>query len=295
MTQNKKTKLMILGSLGSLGTTLFLLVLKTVAFMSTGSVSILSSLFDSIQDLMSSFINMIAVYQAIQPADKMHRFGHGKAQGIGGLLQAFIIAVSAVLLAIESIMHLIHPVPVQQVNFGILIIFISIILTACLVLFQNHVIRQTGSVSIKADRLHYAGDTAMNLGVMISLLATKFLGWLWIDGAFGVLVALYLLYTVWHIMKETCALLMDKELASQIRKDIEDIALSESKVLAVSDLRTREGGNKQFVQFNVQFDKKESLQHAHATLDKIEAKIKQKYPEMDVMIHAEPIQRKVKK
>lgn len=295
MTKDKKTDLMIWGSVGSLGTTVVLLVLKTIAFMFTGSVAILSSLFDSVQDFMTSLINMVSVYQAVRPADKNHRFGHGKAQGIGGLLQSFIIAASALLLLIESVSHIFKHEPVQQIGFGIIVILISIVLSSLLVWFQNYIIRQTRSVSIKADRAHYAGDAMMNAGVLLSLFATKFLGWAWIDGAFGVLVAIYLFHTVWQIMKEACALLMDGELDSQIRQDIKKIVLNTHKVLGVSDLRTREGGNKTFAQFNVQFDGRLSLNSAHSVLDKLEEKIKRKYPDMEVIIHAEPVQKGSKK
>ena len=291
MKKDKKTGLMIWGSIGSLATTVLLLVLKIVAFIGTGSVAILSSLFDSVQDFMTSLINMVAVYQAVRPADQGHRFGHGKAQGIGGLLQAFIIAVSAGLLMMESVRHIFKSEPVEHIGLGVIVIIVSIILSSALVLFQNHVIRQTGSVSIKADRAHYAGDAVMNFGVLLSLLATKFLGWLWIDGFFGVLVSLYLLHTVWQIMKEACSMLMDGELAPHIRQDIEKMVMTVQKVKAISDLRTREGGNKQFVQFNVQFDGRESLHAAHEVLDKIEAKINKKYPDMDVIIHAEPYEK----
>lgn len=288
MKKDKKVKMMIWGSIGSLWTTVLLLVLKMVAYIGTGSVAILSSLFDSVQDFMTSLINMVAVYQAVRPADKGHRFGHGKAQGIGGLLQAFIIAVSAVLLMMESVRHIFKHEPVQQVGLGVTVIMISMILSSCLVIFQNYIIRHTGSVSIKADRAHYAGDAIMNFGVLLSLLMTKFLNIDWIDGAFGVCVSIYLLHTVWQIMKEACALLMDSELPVQVRQDIKAMVLSVAKVRAISDLRTREGGNKQFVQFNVQFDGKESLNSAHQILDKIETKINRKYPEMDIIIHAEP-------
>ena len=295
MEKDKKNRMMIWGSIGSLVTTLVLLAMKAGAFISTGSIAILSSLFDSVQDFMTSLINMAAVCQAVRPADKGHRFGHGKAQGIGGLLQAFIIAVSAVLLMMESVKHIFKSEPVQQISVGIVVIVISIILSSGLVLFQNHVIRQTGSVSIKADRAHYAGDAMMNLGVLLSLLATKYVGWSWIDGAFGVLVALYLFHTVWQIMKEACALLMDSELDSLIRQNIEQIVLNTSRVKGISDLRTREGGNQKFAQFNVQFDGEESLHAAHKVLDKLEEKIKKKYADMEVIIHAEPFQQEDKK
>ena len=243
MNEKKRNRLMILAGLGSLITTCFLLIIKAIAFVGTGSVAILSGLFDSVQDFMTSMINMVAVHQAVQPADKAHRFGHGKAQGIGGLLQAFIISVSAVLLFVESILHLLRSESVQRIGLGIWVTLIAIALTGILVVFQNYVIRETKALSIKADRAHYAGDTLMNIGILISLLMSHYLSWTWVDGVFGIVVAFYLLYTVWGIMQEACAMLMDKELSVEIRDEIRELALSVPLVKNVSSLRTREGGN----------------------------------------------------
>ena len=292
MNEQKRNKLMMLASGASIATAVILFVLKAGTFFLTGSIAILSSLFDSIQDFISSLINMIATHQSIQPADKMHRFGHGKAQGIGSLLQTFIIALSAVFLFIESVLHLLHHNEIKHVNMGIYVILISILLTFVLVGFQNFVIRQTSSLSIKADQAHYRGDILMNVGVLISLLASYYFGWYWLDGAFGILVALYLLYTIWKIMKEACAMLMDKELSETIRKDIHSLVLKTPRVKNISELRTREGGNKQFVQFNVQFDGNVSLKFAHTKLDLIEQTLHDKYPNMEVIIHAEPYEDK---
>lgn len=295
MNEQQKNKLMLLASGASIATTTALLILKTGAFFLTGSIAILSSLFDSVQDFMTSFVNMVAVHQAIQPADNTHRFGHGKAQGIGSLLQAFIIAVSAVLLLIESITHLLHRQSIEHIGLGVTVILISVILTFLLVTFQNFVIRKTDALSIKADKAHYGGDILMNLGVLISLLISKYLGWQWIDGAFGILVALYLFHAIWKIMQEACAMLMDKELPENIRKNVSSLVLKVPLVKNISALRTREGGNKQFVQFNVQFDGKVSLKTVHDQLDLIEQILHENYPNMEVIIHAEPYEIKQKK
>ena len=294
MDEQQKNRLMMFAGVGSVTTTVALIILKIGAFIGTGSVAILSSLFDSVQDFMTSLINMIAVHQAIQPADKAHRFGHGKAQGIGCLLQAFIIAISSVMLLIESVMHLWRSEPVDHIGLGVWVILIAIVLTFILVSFQKYVVRETGSLSIKADRAHYAGDVFMNVGVLCSLFAAGFLGWLWVDGLFGIVVSGYLFYTVWQVMQEACAMLMDRELPPEVRKKVREIVLSVPSVKDVFDIRTREGGNKQFVQFTVQFDGRVSLKKAHADLDLIEHLLHNHYPDMEVIIHAEPYKKKKK-
>ena len=292
MEEQTKNRLMLLAGGNSVATTILLLILKTGAFIGTGSMAILSSLLDSVQDFMTSLINMVAVHQAIQPADKAHRFGHGKAQGIGCLLQAFIISVSSVLLLIQSILHLIHAQNIDRIGLGVGIVLISIILTLLLVSFQTYVVRETSALSIKADRAHYTGDILMNIGVLCSLLAANYLNWLWVDGLFGIIVSVYLFHSVWNVMREACAMLMDRELPQDVRENVKKLALSVPSVKAVFGLRTREAGNKQFVQFTVQFDGRISLKRVHMDLDLIERILLMQYPNMDVIIHAEPYKKK---
>ncbi len=295
MSEKKKNRLMMMASAGSVTTALVLIVLKVLAFLGTGSMAILSGLFDSVQDLMTSVVNVVAVHQAVQPADKSHRFGHGKAQGIGGLMQALIIGVAAFMLMAESISHLMKAQPVKRVELGIVVALISLGLTVILVIFQNYVIKKTDSLSIKADRAHYTGDILMNVGVLISLVLSAWLKLVWIDGVFGIMVALYLFWAIKGVMKEACSMLMDKELPDAVREEVKKLALSVPLVKNVSCLRTREGGNKRFVQFYAQFDGALSLHTAHEELDEIERVIHAKYPEMEVIIHAEPYDETKKK
>jgi len=287
MMKQTQNNLMMMASMASVLTASVLIILKGIGFVATGSVAILSSLFDSMQDLMTSLINMIAVRQAIQPADELHRFGHGKAQGIGSLLQGFIISISAIVLLVESVIHLMNIHPVEKTGFGLLIVTIGIILTIGLVCLQNYVVQKTNALSIKTDEAHYTGDILMNIGVVLSLLASYYLRWYWVDALFGVGVAVYLLIVVWNIMQEACAMLMDKELPVATREDIKNLALSVPFVKNVSSLKTRMGGQL-FIQFNAQFDGHLTLEKAHASLDKIEHAIQQHYPSAEVIIHAEP-------
>ncbi len=288
MKRIKKNRLMICSAVASMLTAISLMALKTVGFLGTGSVAVLSSLLDSVQDFLTASINMVAVHQAIQPADKAHRFGHGKAQGIGSLIQSVIIGLSAIWLLKESLGHLINHTAVHNAQLGVWVVLISGGITVGLVGFQNYVVKHTGALSIKADRAHYMGDVLMNLGVLVSLWLSTAFGIVWVDGVFGILVALYLLYSIWHIMVEACAMLMDKELPQKIRQDIRALAMNVALVKNVSSLKSREGGNNRFVQFNVQFDGDISLKTAHEQLDEIEKNILQKYPDMQVIIHAEP-------
>src|SRR6266478_6750445 len=146
-----------------------LIAVKFVAWLETGSVALLSSLVDSLLDIAASLVNLIAVRHAMTPADREHRFGHGKAEPLAVLGQSAFITGSAMLLFAEAVRRLIWPVPLENAPAGVAVMIFSIAATIGLVLYQRHVVRHTGSIAVTADELHYRSDLVLNMGVIIAL------------------------------------------------------------------------------------------------------------------------------
>lgn len=261
---------------------------KAVAYFATGSVSLLSTLVDSLLDLMASLINLIAIRHAITPADREHRFGHGKAEPLAGLGQSAFIAGSAVFLLIEAGKRLMQPAAVEREMIGIAVMVLSMAATLGLVLFQRWVIRQTNSVAIGADSLHYKGDLLVNAGVIASLLITKHFGWPLVDPAFAAAVAVYILISAWSIFHSSFNLLMDRELPEEDRKRIRQIAKSNPSVIDIHDLRTRSSGTQQFIQFHLEVDGNLTLIDAHTIADSVMRAVEQAFPDAEVLIHEDP-------
>ena len=281
-------RLMKQAGYASVSVAVFLVFLKSVTFLITGSVAILSSLFDSVQDMMTSVVNVIAIKQAVNPADEKHRFGHGKAQAIGSLVQAFIITGAALFLLLESVERFCQPQPLSQMGIGLIIMVIAIIVTIILVRFQTYVIRRTQSLSIKADKAHYTGDILMNIGVMVAMTLAYLTGWTRWDSLFGCGVAVYLFFVVYQIIRESFDMLMDTELPEDFRKQIRAIVYSFPPVKNMRDLRTRQSGSNAFIQFCIILDDSITLRQAHDITDKIEDRIKERFPDTEIIIHPEP-------
>jgi len=131
-----------------------LIVAKLAAWAITDSVAMLSALIDSLLDAAASLINLFAVRHALQPADREHRFGHGKAEALAGLGQAAFITGSAVFLVIEAAQRMARPVAVENSEVGIAVSIYAILATIALVSYQSYVVRKTKSVAIAADSLH---------------------------------------------------------------------------------------------------------------------------------------------
>ncbi|WP_220719249.1 cation diffusion facilitator family transporter [Agarivorans litoreus] len=264
-----------------------LLVIKSAAFLYTGAVSILASLIDSLMDIAMSLVNLLAVRYALQPPDKEHSFGHGKAEHLAGLAQAAFIAGSALMLMFGGVSELLHPKAIEHSTVGITVMIVSTVITFALVMFQRYVIAKTNNAVIKADSMHYAMDIYMNIAVLVALLLS-FYGWFWADGLFAVLIALYICYGAFGIGKESVQNLLDRQLPEAFQKQVIDSALAVDGVLGAHDIRTRQSGQTKFIQLHLELDDKLSLYDAHKIADEVEDAMMAEWPEADVLIHQDP-------
>ena len=279
---------MRLATRASVAVALTLIAVKTAAWTLTDSISILSSLIDSLMDVLASAINLLAVHQALQPPDREHRFGHGKAEPLAGLGQSAFIAGSAALLTIEAARRLFHPQPVVAVEMGIGVMLFSIVLTVALVAFQRYVVRRTGSTAVGADALHYESDILINGSVIISLGLSHWMGWQLADPIFAIAIAAYLVRGAWLIAHRSLDVLMDREFPDDERARIRGIALRHPEVTGMHDLRTRRAGIQQFIQLHLEMDGEKRLREAHEIADQVEAQIREAYPDAEVIIHQDP-------
>lgn len=282
-------KLMRSATYAAVAVAFTLIAIKLFAYYSTNSVAMLSTLVDSMLDLMASFINLVAVRHALVPADSDHRFGHGKAEALAGLFQSAIITGSSVFLLFQAGERLLNPKPVHGSDIGIIVMVISILLTLGLVGYQRYVIRKTNSVAISADSLHYLGDLLINGGVILALILDTVFEWRFADGLFGILIALILLYSAVAIIRSSFADLMDEELGDEERENIKTIVLQQSGVFGIHDLRTRRSGQQVFLQMHIDMDGSISLQDAHTISDAVEARLMAEYPEAEAIVHQDPI------
>ena len=284
----ENASLMRRATYASTGIAVLLIVMKTAAWLLTDSVSVMSSLLDSLLDVAASVVNLLAVRHALTPADREHRFGHGKAEPLAGLAQAAFVAGSALLLSLEAIHRFSSPQPISHGEIGIAVMVLSIVLTAGLVLYQRYVVRVTGSVAVGADSLHYRGDVLLNGSVIVSIILSTSLGWVVVDPLSGLLIAAYILYSAWMIVRASLDRLMDRELPDSERARIREIALRHPHVTAVHDLRTRSSGLDVFIQIHLEMDGAMTLQRSHQIADDVERDILTAFPQAEVMIHQDP-------
>ncbi len=282
-------RLMHLATIAAVGTATLLIAVKLVAWLSTGSLALLASLVDSSLDAAASLVNMMAVRHALQPADHEHRFGHGKAESVAGLAQAAFIAGSAVFLALEAAQRVVNPVAVTREAVGIGVMLFSMAATALLVAFQRYVVRQTQSLAIGADSAHYTGDILVNASVIVAFLLNRWLGWVWADSAFALLISAYLAINAWGIGVVAFDQLMDKEMPEADRARLAEVVLAEGGALALHDLRTRMSGPNRFIQLHLEVEGSMRLTAAHDIAQRVEDAVAAAFAPAEVIVHLDPI------
>ena len=277
----------------ALAVALTLAASKALAWWLSGSVSLLAGLTDSLLDGAASLLNLLAVHYSLRPADEDHRYGHGKAEALAGLGQGAFISVSAILVCVQGVDRMLHPEPLGAPALGIAVMLLSLALTVALLMYQRHVVRETGSTAIRADSLHYRSDLLLNTSILVALVLAGY-GWERLDAVFGIAIALYIFWSALSIVREAGAVLIGKlttyELAPEISEDMHQLACAVPGVVGCHDLRTRVSGTRWFVQMHLELPGQLPLIEAHALCDQVEAAIHAKYPRAEVLVHADPLE-----
>jgi ferrous-iron efflux pump FieF len=284
----ERAALTLRAALASVATALFLLGLKAYAVWATGSVAMLGSLVDTALDLVASLVTLFGVRVAAMPADREHRFGHGKAESIAALVQVGIITISAIGIGWHAVERLIEGAQTANAEYGIAVSLAAIAATLALVSYQKSVVRRTGSIAIGTDRLHYQSDLFLNLSVIAALALDQYAGLAGADPLFGLGIALWLLFGAWRSSARAIDQLMDKEWPDERRRAFVAVAARHPEGRGIHDLRTRSSGARDFAQFHIWVDPAMSVARAHDVMDEIEAELGVEFPGVEVLIHLDP-------
>lgn len=288
MSDALRARLTTRAALASIVMAVALVVLKAYASWHTGSVAMLGSLADSSLDLVASLITLAGVRWAAMPADDDHRFGHGKAEALAALIQVILITISALAIGWRAIERFASGAPTQGLELGIGVSIVAIAATFALIAYQRHVIRQTGSVAIRTDNVHYQSDLLLNLSVIAALALDQLLGFRLADPMFGLAIAAWLLFGAWRAASQSVDQLMDKEWPAGERDAFLAAARDYPELDGLHDFRTRHSGTHRFVQFHVWVPADWTVREAHDRMDAVEEKLQARFPGTEILIHLDP-------
>lgn len=267
-------------------TSLFLVLIKFVAWIMTNSLSMQASMMDSILDALASFLAYHAAVFATSNYDENHNFGHEKVEGVVAFLQCLLVIYSGIVICKEAYEMFIDPKPVTNSMLGIAVMIVSCIAVYLLVYFQLYATKKTESILVKGDSLHYLSDLLMNIGIIASLVLSQFC--IYIDAICGVAVGAYVLYSAVIIIRNALIDLMDEALPKEVQRKIRAIIVGVDGVKEIKLLRTRSAGMKKYIEARVRVDENLSLKDADKIAQNVENSLAVINEKVDAFIKAEP-------
>lgn len=275
------------GAVG-IGLNILLFFGKWLAGMISGSIAIIADAFNNLSDAGSSIITLIGFRLSGQEPDPEHPFGHGRMEYISGLLVSVAILVMGFELIGSSIGKLRSPEPIESsaLVFGILI---ASILVKLYMFFYNHSLsKKIESAAMKATSVDSLSDTVATTLVLIATLISKYTGLL-LDGWFGILVGLFILYTGGSTLKETIDLLLGQPPKQEFIDEVKEIVLGHSMVHGVHDLIVHDyGPGRVMISLHAEVDVNGDIQDIHEQIDHIEHELQEKL-HCSATIHMDPI------
>ena len=275
------------GAVG-IGLNILLFFGKWLAGTISGSIAITADAFNNLSDAGSSIITLIGFRLSGQEPDPEHPFGHGRMEYISGLLVSVAILVMGFELIGSSIGKLRSPEPIESsaLVFGILI---ASILVKLYMFFYNHSLsKKIESAAMKATSVDSLSDTVATTLVLIATLISKYTGLL-LDGWFGILVGLFILYTGGSTLKETIDLLLGQPPKQEFINEVKEIVLGHSMVHGVHDLIVHDyGPGRVMISLHAEVDVNGDIQDIHEQIDHIEHELQEKL-HCSATIHMDPI------
>jgi cation diffusion facilitator family transporter len=263
-------------------------VTKFVFGFITGSMSMISSAVDSLGDLFVSITNLFVVRVAGSAPDEDHNYGHAKIEGLGAMFEGGFIFAAGAFIIYEAVHKLIVGEVSHDSTLGIFVMLPILGMTVATVLHLQKVAKATGSLVIKSDALHYMTDVYVNIGVLVSLILVKLTGKPIIDSLISIGIALYMLYSSTHIVREGFGVVMDKSLEPETVGKLNALLRSCTKIQSFHDFKTRTG-KIPHVDFHVVVRPDMTTKEVHDLFLELQVDVRQIVgPAAKVLMHADP-------
>jgi cation diffusion facilitator family transporter len=263
--------------------------LKTVAWLLTGSVGLLSDAAESVVNLVAAVVAMLALRVAIKPADEDHAYGHAKAEYFAAGVEGSLIVVAAITIAATGLTRLFDPQPIDQAGIGV-----AVSAGASLInLGVGYLLLTTGrrerSIVLEADGKHLMTDVWTSVGVIAGVIAVALTGWERLDPIIALAVAANIVVTGSGLVRRSVGGLMDRGLdAPELAAITEALEPFERDGVRFHALRTRQAGSRAFVSVHVLVPGAWTVQQGHDVVEDVEAELRTRLPHATVFTHLEP-------
>lgn len=282
---SKKTSVALLSVLSNT----LLIILKLVAGILSGSVSIISEAIHSSVDLLASIVALFSVRYSSKPADEGHPYGHGKIENVSGLIEGLLIFIAAILIIIEAVRKIFSPEPLQSGYIAIAVMLISALVNFFVSRRLHKVAMEEDSMALEADSVHLKTDVLTSIGVAIGLILITFTGIHWIDSVIAIIVALMITKEGFELVKAAFDEILDAKLSDEDEQKIDAVINTyKGEIIDYHKLKTRKTGGLKHIDFHITVKSDMTVQCAHSIIGRIKADMNDVLNNTRITIHVDP-------
>lgn len=266
-----------------------LLVVKFIAYYSTNSVAILTDAMESIVNVAAGFIGLYSLYVAAKPRDEDHPYGHGKAEFLSAAVEGTLIGTAGVIIIYKAVQHLLTPVALRQIDFGIMLVTGTAIINFILGYYCLRIGQKNNSPALLASGKHLQADTWSTIGIIGGLALLYITGKRWIDSAVAILFALFIIYTGYRILRRSIAGIMDEADRKLLTKLVQVLNSNRRENwVDLHNLRVIKYGTVLHVDCHLTVPWYLNVNEAHDEIDVLAALIRQEFGEsMELFVHSD--------
>jgi cation diffusion facilitator family transporter len=267
------------------------LVLKSAAYLLTGSVGLLSDAVESLVNLTAAATAYLSLRYAARPVDKSHTYGHEKIEYFSSGLEGVLILVAAAAIAWYAVLRIITPEPLQPLGLGLTISLFASVINGLVAMVLLRAGRQLGSIVLEADGRHLLTDVWTSVAVLAGLGLVWLTDILLFDPLIALAVAANILWTGFDLIRRSFNGLMDHALPEEEQAAVRSaIERHLGPNMAYHALRTRQAGRRRFIEFHLLVPGHLTVQDAHTLTGTVEDAVRGALPQVQVAVHIEPIE-----
>lgn len=274
----------------SIAVAVLTIALKTGAWWVSDSVSLLSDALESLVNLAGAMFALAMVTVAARPPDDEHPYGHHKAEYFSSGFEGLLIFAAALGIIWAAVYRLMNPQPLEAVGLGIALAIVSSAINGALAWSMLRKAREVHSAALEADARHLYTDVWTSAGVVVGLLAVKATGWLWLDGAVAIAVALNILREGAALVWASAGGLMDAALEPEQRAQIDRVLTAYSdQPIRFDHIVTRRAAQRRFVDLHLHMPADWSLGRAAQLRGEVERALMAAVPGLRASIQLLPL------
>lgn len=276
-------------AVGSIVVGIAVLALKYIAYLLTGSVALLSDAIESIVNVVTAVIALLAIRWSAMPADAGHPYGHHKAEYFSAVVEGVLIIVAALAILREAYLGYLASKILDAPWQGLAVNGLAGLINAVWSWMLIRQGRRHKSPALVADGRHLLADVFSSVGVLGGVALAALTGWAVLDPALAAAVALHILWSGWRLMKESVGGLMDEAVPPEALARIREIISANADgAIEAHDLRSRHAGRMIFVDLHLVVPGSMSVAAAHEICDRLERAIKAEFGDALISVHVEP-------